>query len=276
MDGVRKAIRFSKGEWNRQVSMRKFTVIFLCMAVLLYIYTGNLPGELKKSQMSIGILELFPLYWNKALVPDLLFGGFLLLVCDVPSRGLGMRSHVMRSGRGAYYFGEMLYIAEMTLFYLLFIWGFTMLLVMPGVSFQPGWSDAVKNGIVGGSSSAFVTVGNYVYLGTPAGRFFSCFLLVSLCCFFMAALCSVINIVTGSTVGCAVCAVFMLLDIVMGQLLQDRLRYPVWIYFFSPITVVDIYTGRLNCPLWAAAAYYIVLSSVTVGLGAVAVKKSDI
>lgn len=276
MDGLRKAVRFSKGEWNRQISMRKFTVIFLCMAVLLYIYTGDLPQDLKESQTPIGILELFPLYWNKALVPDLLFGGFLLLVCDIPSRGLGMRSHVMRSGRKAYYFGEMLYIVEMTLFYLLFIWGFTMLLVMPEISLQADWSDAVKDGIVERSSSAFIVFGNYIYLGTPAGRFFSCFLLVFLCCFFMASFCSVINIVTGSAAGCSVCAVFMLLDIVMEQLLWDRLRYPLWIYFFSPVTVVDAYTGSINCPLWAAAVYYILLSVVIVGLGAAAVKKSDI
>lgn len=275
MGGLRKAVRFSKGEWNRQISMRKFIIIFLCMAILLYIYTGNLPKELRNSQMSIGILELFPLYWNKGLVPDLLFGGFLLLVCDIPSRGLGMRSHVMRSGRKIYYFGEILYIAEITLCYLLFIWGITTLLVMPKISFQLDWSDAVENGIVGSSSSAFITWGNYLYTGTPAGRFFSCFLLVFLCCFFMAVFCSVINILTGSTVGCAVCAVFMLLDIVIEKLRID-MQYPLWIYFFSPITTIDVYTGNINCPLWIAAAYYIVLSFIIIVLGAIAVKKSDI
>lgn len=274
MDVLRKAIRFSKGEWNRQISSKKLYIVFACLVVVLYFYMGTMPQAIKEFDMTVGILELFPLYWNEFSLPDVLLGGFLLLVCDIPTRGKGMHNYVMRSGKKAYYLGEIIYIIEITVFYLFFIWFVTVLFTVPRINFDLKWSQAIENGEFG-VHSVFQATENYLYSGTPVGRFLSCILLVSLCCILMAVICSFANIATGTVIGCAVCGLMLFIDITIRKSFLGN-DYPAWTFFFSPITTIQVFSGSISCSLWIAALYYFIGIAIMVILGAFAVKRTDI
>jgi hypothetical protein len=275
MKNIKKAWVFAKGEWRRQFSDAKIYVVMLCLFLVLIITMGDMPELVRKSGERVGIFELFPLYWNGMNLPGAYFAVYLLLVCDIPSRGLGMRNHVMRAGRKAYFWGEMIYLSALTTLYLLFMWFVSLLPFYGRWSITMNeWSSVVTDSKFGSSSFGLDNAG-YITNGTPWSRFWQCMVVIWLCCFLMGMVCVVVNMISGSVAGCVVCAFFLMVHITVMNLLGEK-GYPWWLYFCSPITTTWAYAGSITCSIGEACLYYLVMIFLVMQVGRISVKRLDV
>ncbi len=270
---VKRTWIFAKGEWKRQFSDSKVYIVMVCLIFITMMYLGNMPSVVRKSGELIGILELFPLYWTG--YAGMHFGIFFLFICDLPSRGFGMRNHVLRTGRNAWFWGETLYMAASVTLYLFLLWAFSVVPFLGNLTIKAKqWSNIIKMAKFG-TSMFYIKDVNYITGGTPFDRFWQCFLLIWLCLFLIGMLGAVINMLTGSMTGAILCAAMLVLHIVVMNLAKDS-QYPAWFYFFSPITVTCTYTGSIACGIWQAVGYYGILSLVVMAVGRIIAKYVDI
>lgn len=276
MKNIKKALLFAAGEWRRQFSDCKIYIVLVCLFFVLMITMRDMPALVRKSGEMIGIFELFPLYWNGMNLPGAYFAVYLLLVCDIPSRGLGMRNHVMRAGRVAYFWGETIYVAILTTMYLGFMWLVSILPFLGNMEVTISeWSSVLRNCEFGSSSFALGSNIDYIINGTPWGRFWQCIVVIWLCCFFMGMVCVLANMISGSVTGGIVCAFFLIVHITVMNLLGER-EYPGWLYVCSPITTTWAYTGAISCSIREAFFYYFLLILGVTAAGRKAIRRIDV
>lgn len=275
MRTVKRALLFADGELKRQFSDYKIYITMLCLIAVMFITMRDMPSLIRESGEKVGIFELFPLYWNGMNLPGAYFAVYLLLVCDIPSHGLGMRNHVMRAGRVAYFWGETIYTAALTTGYLILMWLVSML-PFPGhltVTVNQ-WSSVVYNSRFGTSSFGLSSV-DYITNGTPLERFWQCMVLVWLCCFLMGMVSVVVNMATGSIAGCVTCAGFLMIHIMVMNLLGNQ-RYPAWLYFCSPITATWAFMGKISSGIAETSVYYLFLIFGVMLAGRMIVRSADV
>lgn len=270
---IRKIASFAAGEWKRQFSDSKVYIVLICLIASIIMYMGNMPSLLRQSGEKVGILELFPLYWDE--YTGVYFGAFLLLVCDIPSKGFGMRNHLLRMGRSAWFWGETLYITALTTSYLLFIWLVSNLLFLGRLTITVrSWSTVMKKNQFG-TSMFWLEDQAYLTNGTPAGRFCQCFLLIWLCLFFLGIVSEALNTITSGMAGGAVCAAMLVVHITIMNLAGVG-GYPEWLYFLSPITMTWAFAGKIGFHIWEGAFYYCIISGIALLAGRWAAGHADI
>lgn len=80
---------------------------------------------------------------SMGLLKVLLLFGMILLFCDAPFYD-GMKPYlIIRCGRRAGCIGEIIYIAAASFVYVLFVWGISLLCLLPRISFQLTWGKVL-------------------------------------------------------------------------------------------------------------------------------------
>ncbi len=255
-------------QMGRVNSSPRIPILFLIIGI--YIYSTVEP--VAYFARSVGIAStpwIFPHLTSDYICQMVFMAGVIFLFCDAPFTDESYSYIVSRSGRTAWSAGHVLYIAAMSLIYVFFIAGASVLPLLN--SLQGSWHWGKVLGTLARTNAGrqygmTFTVSNYLTGAySPATAALYSFLLEWACAAWFGLLTYFFNAVTHRMVGTFLSAAFVLLDLMISNEWTPRA------FAFSPITLSQLSTFKsfkiqFGITLSYAAKFFIISLSVLAAL----------
>lgn len=226
-----------KQTWTNQ----RILMIFILIAFFIF---SNLQGVLDFSQ-DVGIPAApwaFPHITSDFICQLVIMVGAVALFCDAPFESEMQKYILPRAGHTAWAAGQCMYIIALSFLYVLMILLFSILPLLPNLTFQDGWGKIWGTlARSGGRSQYGIPFMVYDYLigsYTPQQAAALSFLLSFECCVWLGLLTYFFNYVSGRYVGTFLSAGFVLMDITVAN------EWLPWFYRISPVTLAQLQALR--------------------------------
>lgn len=219
----------------------RILMIFILAAIFVF---SNLQGVLDFS-WDVGISVTpwaFPHITSDYICQLVIMSGAVALFCDAPFNSSVQKYILPRAGHTAWAMGQCMYIIALSFLYVLMILLFSILPLLPNLSFQDGWGKIWGTLARGAAIRQYgipYTVYDYL-IGryTPRQATALSFLLSFECCVWLGLLTYFFNYVSGRYVGTFLSAGFVLMDITVAN------EWLPWFYRISPVTLAQLQALR--------------------------------
>lgn len=181
---------------------------------------------------------VFPFLTDSSLTQAIILFGAIFLFCDAPFSDNSQLYTLIRSGKGKWAVGQILYVFSASAVYLLTILLASLAMLLPNVTFDNTWgsifSTLAQGGALGNISLSISR--KIVALYTPMEAVAIGFLLEWGAIVFMALLLFAVNLHGNRIAGIVFVGALVLFDaVIYGEL-------PYWYYKFSPVSMARLST----------------------------------
>jgi len=232
---------------------QRILLIFILAAIFVF---SNLQGVLDFSQ-DVGIPVTpwaFPHITSDYICQLVIMAGAVALFCDAPFKSEIQKYILPRAGYTAWTVGQCMYIIVLSLLYVLMIFLFSILPLLPKIAFQNGWGKiwgTLARSTVGFQYGIPFKIEDYVIgVYTPLQATALSFLLSWGCCVWLGLMTYFLNNVTSSYIGIFISAGFILMDITVAN------EWSPWFYKISPVTLAQLQALRGNNSLYQVTLEY--------------------
>lgn len=264
-------INFRKWRGNPRI----YTVLAVSLVFLSFAFSG-LPDFCAYYKTS-ATPWVFPFYMgNPSLF--LIFGGLaMLLYCDAPFVDGQTPFLIIRAGRRNWILGQLLYILSSALVYTLCNVLFSILVILPNITFSPDWGRVLwtlaENSTIALSEQTGIALGfqpsvQLMEMYSPMELMAAAILLYWLGTAFVGVLVFCFNIMTGKMFGLVMGGIFTSMGYFVCYL--GWISLGPWIYYLSPVTWSSILQldwygmGGVPTPGFAVTAYLLILVLMSV------------
>lgn len=210
----------------------------LIIAVLSFDrYTAPIRALMVDEHITIGLPALLVFFMNDSWLTVLAGLGLLVLLFDLPMADEAQKYLLIRSGRGAWAKGQILYILTATAIYMLILALILLIWILPWIDWTLGWSDTILR-FVDGAYEVYDSMLDYdpwlISSYSAFGAFTIEALLHYICFAMLAVLMGLFNSLIGNRAGFLIAMFPLMADTVMTEFFS----IPVW--YFSPVTLTRI------------------------------------
>lgn len=219
-------------------SPRLWALLILCL-LCFDRYLAPITALATNEGLRIGWAGVSVFLLNDSWVGAMTTLGLLMLLFDVPRTDPAQKYLLLRSGRRAWAWGQLLYILCATAIYLAALGLILLAWIAPWFDWSLGWSSAIES-FVGGADQIYDSMIAYdpwlVRVYSPIGAL-TLELVLHYICFVMLgfAMC-LANGTLGNRAGFLIAAAPAMLDVVISEYFSEAANY------FSPLTLT-----RLSC-----------------------------
>lgn len=212
----------------------------LILAVLCFDrYITPIRALMVDEGITIGWPALMVFFLNDSWLTALAGLGLLVLLFDLPMTDEAQKYLLIRSGRGAWARGQILYILIATAIYMLILGLLTLVWILPWIDWTLGWSDAIMR-FVDGAYEVYDSMLNYdpwlISSYSALGAFSIQAALHFICFAALAMLMALINSLLGNRIG----ILFAMFPLMVDTVITEFFGAHAW--YFSPVTLT-----RLSC-----------------------------
>ena len=224
-----------------QLRENLFSGRVLLLFVLLAMFVGSTVAPMNDfaSAYDLGITPwAFPLLCNDYICQLVLMMGAVVLFSNAPFQDELHIYIVTRSGRTAWALGICLYLAAVSLIYVLLMVLTSLLAVLPHLELSDAWGkawNAIGTGSYRYEYGVTLQPSRYI-LGrfTPWDAALYSFGLEWACCLFLGLVSYAVSALCGSTLGTLTAAGFVVLDIAVSN------DWSPWCYHISPVSMAQL------------------------------------
>lgn len=126
--------------FQRCLRQGKTIIILIALFFFFQMYLGNVRSVLIKNNEVLGLGELFLAVTNTNYTAFTIWAGFILLICDIPYHEKGIYPYLLRTSKVSWLYGQLLYIAVITIFYFAYIWMLLLLMIVPRATITLEWT----------------------------------------------------------------------------------------------------------------------------------------
>ena len=161
MGNVRKALHICRGSFKRELVSPRIYIAFLWFLFLIYFIVS----VIRSFGVSVGLRTspwLLPLLTQQSGNQMFIIIGALLIFCDAPFLHANSGWQILRAGRKNWFWGNMLYIWGMSLFYALVLAIIPIILLIPHVATINSWGQ-VLGSLAQTNAASQLGIGNLCY-----------------------------------------------------------------------------------------------------------------
>ncbi len=177
---------------------------------------------------------IFPFLIDNVAFQILIMLGIILLFCDAPFENQMQAYFLIRCNRVQWAIGQIMYIFISSLFYLLIVNIFIMIVLMQVIYISPEWGKVLSTMAQTNLSymvRVFHVSSKIISSYTPLGAFFISFFLEWCCCIFIGLVIYIFNSIFNRFIGIIIASSMVLFDILIYAGLRS------FTYHFSPISL---------------------------------------
>lgn len=232
-------------------------VILLSALIAIFIFSTIRPVNDFATAYEIGITPwAFSLFINDYVCQLVIMAGVILLFCNAPFKTEIHNYILSRAGNVAWGFGVCLYIAIISLLYVMLIFIVSVLAVLPNIEFDIEWGKTWGSLALGGFGIQFripFSVNEYIIGAySPLQATAVSFLLEWACCVFLGLVTYFFNNATNTMIGSLIAAAFVFLDITIAN------EWSYAFYQISPVTMAQIHTLTSSKSMYGLTLAYAV------------------
>jgi len=215
----------------------------------LNICYGSVRASLVEKGQTIQIFELFIFALTNRLPQWIIVFGLVLLVCDAPFFHAGLELYIIRSSRGRWLIGQILFYLIMVLGYLTSVASMMLLLLHGQINLTNEWSDIIvlTCQIQSGALLNIQTIMNFpmniITSGLPYTMFGLTYIYSTLLLFLFCLICLVCNISLRIGFGCFTVAALLVWRIVLETVGDAR-----FLHYISPCNLASIGDKAISLP----------------------------
>ena len=238
--------------WNKIRSVFAFQMrlvlssprIALIFAMVSLFAFSNLQGVIDFSlDIAIPVTPWgFPHLTSDFICQLVIMAGAVALFCDAPFKSRIETYILPRAGYTAWVSGQCIYIIILSFLYVSTIFIFTILPLLPNITFDKGWGKiwgSLARSMAGRQYGIPVHVDDYLIgVYKPLQATLLSFLLTWACSIWLGLLTYLLNYVTGKYIGTFVSVGFVLMDITVAN------EWLPWFYKISPVTLAQLQALR--------------------------------
>lgn len=235
----RKSWRYFRIRLANLIENKRVGIVMLLLFLIFRMYTKDIRIMSKMTGVSIS-QYFFTFFLSDYIVATGLMKILILLVyvvviCNVSGKSNAKYYYIIRTGRKAWIFGDILFIIFVSFFFCMMIDLFSVICFLPDIQFQRGWGKIIGTLAYTDASmqygSLFVIQGRILELYTPIMATLLSFFLLFLGCIVLGLLIYTLNILTKTnTLGIILASFLILLCPITSYMRLPQL------YWFSPMS----------------------------------------
>jgi len=288
VDNTKNVLRVCGNNFLKWRANARVLVTFLLAAIFLYSATDGLRAIAVESDMAVTPWA-FPFLSANDAMHQLLFLLAVFLFCDAPFFDEQYPYVCARCGRRVWARGQVLYIFSGAAVYTAALYGFSLLVFGPYLSFSAQWGKLLRT-----LANAAETLGNTdtgLATGDVAGRILSYYtplqatgltlLLTWLGCAFLGLLMFLLNLRFHRAVGSIAAIAFVMMDFFLQVFTVGQGFVMPVLFFFSPLSWsnlarIQVRPGEFSPPAWYAVVVLLGLVVLLSALSLHAMKRRDV
>lgn len=261
-------IKFAFRQWRYQLKQMNFWIVMIVLLLFFWSYLAAGREVLSAKGERVGVFALFPIMASESNIVLVMFACLLVLISDIPTVYAGIEYQLIRMDRMKWYVGQITYIFLLNITFWILVIGMQLFCYIPYLSCRIELGDGITSG------DAFASFGVMVPECLTDTNIMCKFAeAVGLCVMLgllMGVICLVCNILGfHAGTGITICASLIVVW-------QFTICNAVDWKYFSPVGVLQSYSGYSAVPVVGAYAYYIQLCCILMFLGMYKVNRYDL
>ena len=280
MGKIKRSICYTKISLADTLDSGHVVVVAAVVSLIILMIYSCVGNYLRDTDTVISAFELLPAVLYDKRVSMIAICGFILLICDVPhTMGNGML-YLVRGSKVEWITGQAFYVAAVAGLYLLFMWGITLLSLVPQFIISSGWTDSFvglcRNPEVLDDKWGVVLREIYQASQTALEVFAKSMLLHFLLFIMMGYVCMFFQAMSKNVTGYLILGMMICMDIGIDLIEVLIPKSVIDVRYFSPVTMAQSCGNRISMPFVYVISVYLAVSIVFFGMTCVIVKKNSV